>query len=69
MINKKTFLNLDKVKSELQKYGVEDVDFETEKIEKQIKSMLNSYKEKIKLLANNIKTQSRFQKFMNLQMI
>ena len=34
MASKKSFLDLEKVKSELQKYGVEDVDSEIEKIEK-----------------------------------
>jgi len=46
MASKKSFLDLEKVKSELQKYGVEDVDSEIEKIEKQVKSTLNSYREK-----------------------
>ena len=54
MASKKNFLDLEKVKSELQKYGVEDVDSEIEKIEKQVKSTLNSYKEKNKRLLPSI---------------
>ena len=49
MASKKSFLDLEKVKAELQKYGVEDTDSEIEKIEKQIKSTLNSYREKNKI--------------------
>ena len=48
MATKKSFLDLEKIESELLKYGVEDVDSEIGKIEKQIKSTLNSYKEKNK---------------------
>ena len=49
MAAKKSFLDLEKIESELLKYGVEDVDSEIEKIEKQVKSTLNSYKEKNKI--------------------
>lgn len=55
MASKKNFLDLEKVKSELQKYGVEDVDSEIEKIEKQVKSTLNSYKEKNKIAREQYK--------------
>ena len=49
MASKKSFLDLEKVKAELQKYGVGDTDSEIKKIEKQVKSTLNSYKEKNKI--------------------
>ena len=49
MADKKSFLDLEKVRAELQKYGVEDTDSEIMKIEKQVKSILNSYKEKNKI--------------------
>ena len=39
MADKKSFLDLEKVRAELQKYGVEDTDSEIMKIEKQVKSM------------------------------
>lgn len=55
MASKKNFLDLEKVKSELQKYGVEDVDSEIKKIEKQVKSTLNSYKEKNKIAREQYK--------------
>lgn len=55
MASKKNFLDLEKVKSELQRYGVEDVDSEIEKIEKQVKSTLNSYKEKNKIAREQYK--------------
>ncbi|MGI5076950.1 DNA methyltransferase [Treponema maltophilum] len=55
MASKKNFLDLEKVKSELQKYGVEDVDSEIEKIEKQVKSTLNSYEEKNKIAREQYK--------------
>lgn len=55
MASKKSFLNLEKVKSELKKYGVEDTDSEIEKIEKQIKATLNSYKEKNKIAREQYK--------------
>lgn len=55
MASKKNFLDLEKAKSELQKYGVEDVDSEIEKIEKQVKSTLNSYKEKNKIAREQYK--------------
>lgn len=55
MASKKNFLDLEKVKSELQKYGVEDVDSEIEKIEKQVKSTLNSYKKKNKIAREQYK--------------
>ena len=55
MASKKNFLDLEKVKSELQKYGVEDVDSEIEKIEKHVKSTLNSYKEKNKIAREQYK--------------
>ena len=55
MASKKSFLDLEKVKAELQKYGVEDTDSEIEKIEKQIKSTLNSYKEKNKIAREQYK--------------
>lgn len=55
MASKKNFIDLEKVKSELQKYGVEDVDSEIEKIEKQVKSTLNSYKEKNKIAREQYK--------------
>lgn len=52
---KKSFLDLEKIESELLKYGVEDVDSEIEKIEKQVKSTLNSYKEKNKIAREQYK--------------
>lgn len=55
MVAKKSFLDLESVRSELSKYGVEDVDIEIEKIEKQIKSTLNSYKEKNKIAREQYK--------------
>ena len=55
MAAKKSFLDLEKIESELLKYGVEDVDSEIEKIEKQIKSTLNSYKEKNKIAREQYK--------------
>ena len=55
MAAKKSFLDLEKIESELLKYGVEDVDSEIEKIEKQVKSTLNSYKEKNKIAREQYK--------------
>ena len=55
MATKKSFLDLEKIESELLKYGVEDVDSEIEKIEKQVKSTLNSYKEKNKIAREQYK--------------
>lgn len=55
MAAKKSFLDLEKVKSELFKYGVEDVENEIEKIEKQINSSLNSYKVKNKIAREQYK--------------
>ena len=55
MAGKKSFLNLEKIRTELQKYGVEDTDSEIEKIEKQVKSTLNSYKEKNKIAREQYK--------------
>lgn len=55
MAAKKSFLDLKKIKSELLKYGVEDVVSEIEKIEKQVKSTLNSYKEKNKIAREQYK--------------
>lgn len=55
MATKKSFLDLEKIESELLKYGVEDVDSEIEKIEKQVKSTLNSYKEKSKIAREQYK--------------
>lgn len=55
MAGKKSFLDLERIKSELQKYGVENFDAETEKIEKQVKSTLNSYKEKNKIAREQYK--------------
>lgn len=55
MAAKKSFLDLEKIKSELLKYGVEDVVSEIEKIEKQVKSTLNSYKEKNKIAREQYK--------------
>lgn len=55
MAKKKSFLDLENVKTELQKYGVKDIDCEIEKIEKQIKSTLNSYKEKNKIAREQYK--------------
>ena len=55
MAAKKSFLDLEKIESELLKYGVEDVDSEIEKIEKEVKSTLNSYKEKNKIAREQYK--------------
>lgn len=55
MATKKSFLDLEKIESELLKYGVEDVDSEIEKIEKQVKSTLNSYKERNKIAREQYK--------------
>lgn len=55
MATKNSFLDLEKIESELLKYGVEDVDSEIEKIEKQVKSTLNSYKEKNKIAREQYK--------------
>lgn len=55
MAAKKSFLDLEKIESELLKYGVEDVDSEIEKIEKLVKSTLNSYKEKNKIAREQYK--------------
>lgn len=55
MATKKSFLDLEKIESELLKYGVEDVDSEIKKIEKQVKSTLNSYKEKNKIAREQYK--------------
>ncbi|MBO4706106.1 MAG: hypothetical protein J5647_10260 [Spirochaetaceae bacterium] len=55
MAAKKSYLDLEKIKSELLKYGVEDVDSEIEKIEKLIKSTLNSYKDKNKIAREQYK--------------
>ncbi len=55
MATKKSFLDLEKIESELLKYGVEDVDSEIEKIEKEVKSTLNSYKEKNKIAREQYK--------------
>lgn len=55
MAAKKSFLDLEKIESELLKYGVEDVVSEIEKIEKQVKSTLNSYKEKNKIAREQYK--------------
>ena len=55
MATKKSFLDLEKVRAELQKYGVKDTDSEIEKIEKQVKSALNSYKEKNKIAREQYK--------------
>lgn len=55
MAAKKSFLDLEKIESELLKYGVEDVYSEIEKIEKQVKSTLNSYKEKNKIAREQYK--------------
>ena len=42
MAAKKSFLDLEKIESELLKYGVEDVDSEIKKIEKQVKSKMSA---------------------------
>lgn len=55
MAGKKTFFDLEKIKAELQKYGVEDIDSEIEKIEKQVKAILNSYKAKNKIALEQYK--------------
>lgn len=55
MTGKKSFLDLEKVRAELQKYRVDDTDSEIEKIEKQVKSTLNSYKEKNKIAREQYK--------------
>lgn len=55
MAAKKSFLDLEKIESELLKYGVEDVYSEIEKIEKLVKSTLNSYKEKNKIAREQYK--------------
>ena len=55
MVSKKSFLDLEKIKTELLKYGVKDVNSEIGKIEKQIKSALNSYKEKNKIAREQYK--------------
>lgn len=60
MATKKSFLDLEKIESELLKYGVEDVDSEIEKIEKQVKSTLNSYKEKNKIAREQYKNAVSF---------
>ena len=65
MAGKKSFLDLEKVKAELQKYGVEDVDCEIENIEKQIKSTLNSYKEKNKIAREQYKEALPFSEIYN----
>src|SRR5690554_3114450 len=62
MAGKKSFLDLEKVMSELQKYGVEDTDSEIEKIEKQIKTTLNSYKGKNKIAREQYKNAVPFSK-------
>ena len=49
MANKKSFLDHKKIKSELKKYEIEDIDTIIEKIERQIKSIINSYKDKNKI--------------------
>ncbi|MBQ8609942.1 MAG: RNA methyltransferase [Campylobacter sp.] len=55
MVSKKSFLDLEKIKTELLKYGVKDVNSEIGKIEKQIKSALNSCKEKNKIARKQYK--------------
>ena len=55
MAEKKSFLDLEKIKSELQKYDVENIDSEIEKIEKQVKSILNSHKAKNKIAREQYK--------------
>lgn len=55
MIAKKSFLNLERVKSELQKYGVKNIDSEIEKIEKQVKTILNSHKARNKIAREQYK--------------
>ncbi len=55
MAKKNSFLDFDKIKHELQKYNVENIEVEIEKIEKQVKSTLNSYKEKNKIAREQYK--------------
>ncbi|WP_051297440.1 DNA methyltransferase [Treponema pedis] len=55
MASKKSFIDLEKVRAELQKYGVENIDSVIEKIEKQVKTSLNSYKEKNKIAREQYK--------------
>lgn len=55
MDSKKSFIDLEKVRAELQKYGVENIDSVIEKIEKQVKTSLNSYKEKNKIAREQYK--------------
>ena len=55
MVSKTSLLDLDKIKTELLKYGVKDINSEIGKIEKQIKSVLNSYKEKNKIARDQYK--------------
>lgn len=55
MSAKKSFLDLEKVKAELQKCGIENIESEIEKIEKQVKSTLNSYKAKNKIAREQYK--------------
>lgn len=55
-MQKKNFLNSENIKNELIRCGVENVDKEFLKIEKQVKSLINGYKSKNKIAKEQYKT-------------
>lgn len=55
-MSNKDFLDYESVKTELLKYGVENIDEEYDKIVKQVKSLINGYKPKNKIAKEQYKT-------------
>ena len=55
-MTKKDFLNSENIRNQLSKCGVENVDEEFSKIEKQVKSLINNYKSKNKIAKEQYKT-------------
>lgn len=59
---KNKFINSDNIKTELEKFGVENTDEEISKIEKQVKSLIGKYKPKNKIAREQYKSGIPFSK-------